>query len=68
VSIADREKRCFAYDKAHLTHRSVAVSDLDARYAGAGGARRPATSNRMSANIWRGTATSAIWNVTSGRG
>jgi hypothetical protein len=51
-------------DAAVVPHLSVALSDLDVRHAGAGGARRPATSDRMSANICRGTATSAIWNVT----
>src|SRR5215213_2690060 len=33
-------------------------------HAGAGGARSRAISDRISANICRGTATSAIWKVT----
>src|SRR5215212_8888743 len=33
-------------------------------HAGAGSARSRAISDRISANIWRGTATSASWNVT----
>jgi anaerobic magnesium-protoporphyrin IX monomethyl ester cyclase len=36
----------------------------DATHAGAGGARSRAISDRISANICRGTATSAIWKVT----
>ena len=35
-----------------------------AAHAGAGGARSRAISDRMSANICRDTATSAIWKVT----
>jgi hypothetical protein len=41
-----------------------APSPLVRGHAGAGGARRPEISDRMSANICRGTATSAIWKVT----
>ena len=33
-------------------------------HAGAGGARSRAISDRIAANICRGTATSASWNVT----
>jgi hypothetical protein len=33
-------------------------------HAGAGGARSPVISDRMSANICRDTATSASWKVT----
>jgi len=45
----------FARIKAYLTHGSLAVSDLSARHAGAGGARILAISDRMSGNICRGT-------------
>jgi hypothetical protein len=37
---------------------------LLASHAGAGGARSRAISDRISANIRRGTATSASWQVT----
>src|SRR6516225_9604749 len=36
----------------------------NAGHAGAGGARNRAISDKMSANVCRETATSAIWNVT----
>jgi hypothetical protein len=35
-----------------------------AGHAGVGGARNRAIGDRMSANVCRGTATSAIWKVT----
>jgi hypothetical protein len=40
------------------------ASDSIPGHAGAGGARSRAISERISANICRDTATSAIWNVT----
>jgi hypothetical protein len=43
---------------------SFVPSDPRTGHAGAGDARSRAISDRMSANIRRGTATSAIWNVT----
>jgi hypothetical protein len=42
----------------HLPH------DHPAGHAGAGGTRSRVINDRMSANVCRGTATSAIWNVT----
>ena len=53
---------CFkAYHFSLITQRTWP----GAGHAGAGGARNPEISLRMSANICRGTATSAIiWNVT----
>jgi hypothetical protein len=43
---------------------SFVASAASARHAGAGGARSRAISDRISWNICRGTATSAIWKVT----
>jgi hypothetical protein len=43
---------------------SFVASDPRASHAGAGGARNRAISDRISWNICRGTATSAIWKVT----
>ena len=57
------ETRRFACIKAYLSSHCP-VHSAGAHHAGAGGARRRAISNRMSANICRGTATSAIWKVT----
>ena len=42
---------------------SLPVHLAGARHAGAGGARSRVISDRMSANICRDTATSAIWKV-----
>ena len=61
---APPKARWFACARAHLDHRFVAASDRSACHAGVGGARSWAISDRMSANICRGTATSASWNVT----
>ena len=40
------------------------ISDRSPSHAGVGGARSRAISRRMSWDICRGTATSAIWNMT----
>ena len=50
--------------KTHLLHHRLAGIALCAAHAGAGGARKRVISDRMSRNICRDTATSAIWNVT----
>ena len=50
--------------KAQLFCRDPRVLTRKPRYAGAGGARSPVISDRMSVNIWRDTATSASWKVT----
>ena len=50
--------------KAHLRCRRLPHLTLSSPHAGAGGARSRAISARMTANICRDTATSAIWNVT----
>jgi hypothetical protein len=42
---------------------SLATGDRSFRHAGAGGARSWEINDRMSANICRDIATSAIWNV-----
>ena len=57
------EPRCSARTEAY--HSSGRLPDLLplAAHAGAGGARSRAISDRMSANICCGTATSANWNV-----
>jgi len=49
---------------SHASPLSLAAFDRTAARAGAGGARSRAINDRMSANICRGTATSAIWNQT----
>jgi hypothetical protein len=56
--------RCFAFVKAHLCRRRVWHLTRSPVHAGAGGARSRAMSIRISLNIWRGTATSAIWKVS----
>jgi hypothetical protein len=53
---------CLHQDAAFLL--SSITFDPCAAHAGAGGARNRAISDRMSANIWRGTAISAIWKAT----
>jgi hypothetical protein len=64
LAVPLRQNAAFCLRRAHLTHGSVAASDLSAAHAGAGGARSRAISDRMSANICRDTATSASWKVT----
>ena len=49
---------------APLPSSSAAFRPPKPGHAGAGGARSRAISDKISANICRGTATSAIWNVT----
>ena len=56
--------RAFAFIQAHLCLRRLSHRHRRC-YAGAGGACSRAMSDKISANICRGTATSAIWNVTS---
>jgi ABC transporter substrate binding protein len=59
--------RRVAFIKAHFCRRGsshLTRSPDHAGHAGAGGARSRAMSDRISWNICRGTATSAIWNVT----
>jgi len=50
--------------KAHLYRRRLSHLVTSSGHAGAGGARNRAISDRISANICRGTATSASWKVT----
>src|SRR5271165_2932082 len=70
-----RPKRCVAVRRAlelavlpSSTRTSPIVgpplSTPERLHAGAGGARRRAISDRISWNICRGTATSAIWKIT----
>ena len=56
--------RRFAYTETRL-YPQCRAHLANAVHAGAGGARSRAISYRMSANICRGTATLAIWNVPS---
>jgi hypothetical protein len=51
-------------DRAYLFLRRLPHVNPSVHHAGAGGARSRAIIDRMSANICRDTATSAIWNVT----
>jgi hypothetical protein len=61
----DAKRGAFACIKAHLLYRRLhAALFLTPDHAGAGRARSRAISDRISANICRGTATSAVWNVT----
>jgi hypothetical protein len=66
----DRSLRLIALKRADLAgsrHTFAVVAchtRPSARHAGAGGARSPAISDRMSANISRDTAISASWKVT----
>src|SRR5262249_27462272 len=53
-----------ALPEARLSRWRSRYVDLFAHAGADGGARRRAISARMSANISRGTATSAIWNMT----
>ncbi len=53
----------FAVVRTHLLHHDHSFAP-GAYHAGAGGTRSRAISVRMSANICRGTAISAIWNAT----
>jgi hypothetical protein len=50
--------------KAHPCRRRLSHLTPFPGHAGAGGARNWAISRKISLNICRGTATSAIWNVT----
>jgi hypothetical protein len=50
--------------KAHLYRRRLSHLVASSGHAGAGAARNRAISDRISANICRGTATSASWKVT----
>jgi len=50
--------------KAHPSQRCLSHPDPSAPHAGAGGTRNWAISIKISLNISRDTATSAIWNVT----
>jgi hypothetical protein len=64
LTARERGIRCFAQIEAYLScDRLLHLLPL-APYAGAGGARSPAISDRISANICRDTATSASWKVT----
>jgi hypothetical protein len=54
------ETRCFAFTKACLCCHRLSHLTRSPVHSGAGGARSRAISDRMSANICRGTATSAI--------
>jgi hypothetical protein len=54
----------FAMLKAHLYRRRLSHLVASSGHAGAGGARNRAISDRISANICRGTVTSASWKVT----
>ena len=56
--------RCFALIKAHLCRRRLPHLTRSPVHAGASGARSRAMRCRISWNICRGTATSAIWKVT----
>ncbi len=59
------ETRGFSMIKAHLNRRRLSRRRwLVLGHTGAGGARSRAISDRISWNICRGTATSAIWKVT----
>jgi hypothetical protein len=53
-----------AFIKAYLCPRRLSYLTRSPGHAGAGGARSRAISDRMSANICRGTATSASWKLT----
>ena len=55
---------CFAILKPHLCRRCLSHLTSSPGHAVAGGARNRAIIARISGNICRGTATSAIWNVT----
>jgi hypothetical protein len=54
------ETRGLAFIKAHLCRRRLSYLTRSPGHAGAGGARSRAISDRISWNICRGTATSAI--------
>jgi hypothetical protein len=58
------ETRCFVFIKAYLCRRRLWHLTSSPGHVGAGGARSWAINIRISWNICRGTATSAIWNVT----
>ena len=60
----DARTRRFSSIKAHLCRRRPSHLTRSPVHAGAGGARNRAISDRISWNICRGTATSAIWKVT----
>jgi hypothetical protein len=60
----DTGTRRFPVLKTHFYLRGLSHQRSPAGHAGAGGARNRAISDRISPNIWRGTATSAIWKVT----
>jgi len=63
-SASSAATRCFASIKADLCRRGLPHLTRSPGHAGVGGARSRAISDRISWNICRGTATSAIWNVT----
>jgi len=56
--------RSFALIKAYLCRGFLSHLTLSAPHAGAGGVRSRAISDKISWNICRDTATSAIWKVT----
>ena len=56
--------RRFAFIKGALQPSLPLAFDPGPSHAGAGGTRNRAMSERISWNIFRGAATSAIWNVT----
>jgi len=65
LSGSRRWNSCLCFDQGvPMPSWSVAHPTPRAPHAGAGGARRRAISDRISWNIWRDTATSAIWKVT----
>jgi hypothetical protein len=61
------ETRGLAFITAHLCRRRLSYLTRSPGHAGAVSARSRAISDRISWNICRGTATSAIWNVSSDR-
>ena len=64
LSAAPGQNSRFCLDQGAPLPSPAAASHQSPGHAGAGGARRRAISDRILANICRGTATSAIWNVT----
>jgi hypothetical protein len=54
----------FAFIRPQLSRCRLSLSASGPAHAGAGGARNRTISDRMSANICRDTATSALWQVT----
>jgi hypothetical protein len=64
LAASERRNASLGLHQGTLQPSSSAAYASLAPYTGAGGARRRAISDRMSANICRGTATSASWKVT----